>query len=62
MAMVPLEECKIPTLMPSPAGAALAEAEAVAELEGLSTVTVVVGVQDLLHWNPKLIFHAAETF
>jgi hypothetical protein len=55
MAMVPLEECKIPTLMPSPAGVALALAEAVAEPEGLAVVVVVVGVQDFSRMLPAAL-------
>jgi hypothetical protein len=47
MAIVPLKECNIPTLMPSPLAAveALGEAEEDAEPEGEAVVVVVVGVQ-----------------
>ena len=45
VAIVPLEECKIPTLIPSPAGTAALEA--VGEAEGLGVVFVALGgVQD----------------
>jgi hypothetical protein len=57
MAMVPLEECRIPTLIPSPTGAALADAvvEAADEAVELAVVVVVVGVQDFSKMLPAAL-------